>query len=128
MQKVQKKVENQDILKQSNVVYSIKCICGKKYIGRTGRLLANRIKEHETAFIKKDTTKSALAEHVQKEHPETEEGQAVSFEQFTIEILKRCTTHHETVIAESKMIEIMLKEDPERLINRQRERVICKYL
>ena len=33
--------------KQNGVVYKIPCECGKVYIGETGRLMRERIKEHE---------------------------------------------------------------------------------
>ncbi len=47
----------------SNVVYRIPCGgCDKSYIGQTGRKLAVRIKEHESA-VKNDSKNSAIADH-----------------------------------------------------------------
>ena len=50
---------------KSNVVYGVSCGRGKVYIGETIRRLETRItcKEHEDAFKKGTTEKSAIAEH-----------------------------------------------------------------
>jgi hypothetical protein len=44
-------------------VYEI-CKCQKKYIGDTGRELPVRVKEHQTACVKLQAQKLAIAEHV----------------------------------------------------------------
>ena len=54
-------------LKRSRVVYSIPCSCGLKYIGETKRNLETRLKEHQTATIRGETEKSAIAQHAWEE-------------------------------------------------------------
>jgi len=50
--------------KQDGVVYKIPCECGKVYIGETGRVMQERIKEHDRADIWLACTKtSAVSEH-----------------------------------------------------------------
>ena len=49
----------------SGCVYQLKCNCGDRYIGETGRPIATRIKEHQTS-VKNSDLKSALSEHLIK--------------------------------------------------------------
>jgi predicted GIY-YIG superfamily endonuclease len=55
------KPKQSDINKE--VVYSLPCQCGNEYIGETGRPLSIRVKEHQTALKKVETTTSKLVEH-----------------------------------------------------------------
>ena len=55
-----------EIQEQSLVVYKIKCqTCNEIYIGKTGRILAHRIKEHNS---KNKNIESAIQSH-KKENP-----------------------------------------------------------
>ena len=53
--------------KQSRIVYSVPCSCGKSYIGETIRRLDTRLEEHREACKRGETDKSAVAEHVWSE-------------------------------------------------------------
>ncbi|XP_035433679.2 uncharacterized protein LOC118265073 [Spodoptera frugiperda] len=53
-----------DLRLQKPGIYKIKCSCGMYYIGRTGRPIATRFKEHKAALKNKEIKKSAIAEHV----------------------------------------------------------------
>jgi hypothetical protein len=51
---------------QSEGIYKVECLCGKCYIGQTGRSIGSiqcRLKEHSRAIKQYDKEKSALAEH-----------------------------------------------------------------
>ena len=52
-----------DPAKQDGVVYKIPCECGKVYIGQTGRLMQDRIKEHNRDIRLARTETSAVSEH-----------------------------------------------------------------
>lgn len=43
------------VLSQSNVIYSFECTCGCRYLGRTGRRLEERIREHVPKWLEKTT-------------------------------------------------------------------------
>ena len=49
--------------KQEGVVYRIPCECGKVYIGKTGRAMQDRIKEHDRDIRLAHTQTSAVSEH-----------------------------------------------------------------
>ena len=58
------------INKQLNVIYEVRCTCGKVYIGETKRRLGTRLKEHKNACVKYHMDKSAIAEHAwMNNHP-----------------------------------------------------------
>jgi predicted GIY-YIG superfamily endonuclease len=116
------------ILNCRNVVYAIMCVCGKKYIGRTGRMLENRIAEHKVAFGKREIVKSAIIDHCLKEHASEVESGSLTFGDMQVRVLKRCRTHHETIIAESKFINNFMLEDKVNLLNRHNERAMSRYL
>mgnify|MGYP000580325018 CR=1 FL=1 len=48
---------------QDGVVYKIPCECGKVYIGKTGRSMRERIKEHDRDIPFARTLTSAVSEH-----------------------------------------------------------------
>ena len=50
-------------LSKAGVVYRVSSSCGKKYIGETKRAVGTCIKEHQSATRRKETEKSAIAEH-----------------------------------------------------------------
>lgn len=54
--------------KQSKEVYRIPYSCGKAYIGETKRRLEARLKEHQDACQRRMMEKSAVAEHIWKDH------------------------------------------------------------
>jgi predicted GIY-YIG superfamily endonuclease len=49
------------------IVYSIPCMCGKSYIGETGRTLEIRLNEHKNSIRKGEITTSKLVEHALNE-------------------------------------------------------------
>ena len=50
---------------RSGVIYQIPCSrCPQTYIGQTGRTLGQRLKEHQRAVRDRNTSTSALADHV----------------------------------------------------------------
>ena len=49
--------------KQDGVVYKIPCECGKVYIGETGRVMQDRIKEHDRDIWLVRTQTSTVSEH-----------------------------------------------------------------
>ena len=50
---------------RSEVIYQIPCSrCPQTYIGQTGRTLGQRLKEHQRAVRDRNTSTSALANHV----------------------------------------------------------------
>ena len=52
-------------LNRTGIVYRIPCAdCERSYVGQTGRILEQRIKEHRKAVSTFNTDTSALAEHV----------------------------------------------------------------
>ena len=58
--------------KQDSVVYKIPCECGKVYIGETGRVMQERIKEHDRDIWLARTQTSAVWEHANETgHPPT---------------------------------------------------------
>ena len=59
-------------------VYKIPCVCGKVYIGETGRKISTRIKEHQRCAKYNHFSQSALAEHWM------ETGHAVQYDKATI--------------------------------------------
>ena len=52
--------------KQDGVVYKIPCECGKVYIGETGRVMQDRIKENDRDVRLARTQTSAVSEHANK--------------------------------------------------------------
>ena len=59
---------------QSKIIYHFECVCGSKYIGRTGRRLAVRIREHLPKWLESSTkapprssqpASSAITRHLQ---------------------------------------------------------------
>ena len=52
--------------KQDGVVYKIPCECGNVYIGKTGRAMQDRIKEHDRDIRLARTQTSAVSEHANK--------------------------------------------------------------
>ena len=55
---------------ESSVVYKVPCTCGSYYIGETVRRLETRLREHKDACKRRETEKSAVAEHAwTEEHP-----------------------------------------------------------
>ena len=52
--------------KQNGVVYKIPCECGKVYIGETGRLMRERIKENDQDIWFACTQTSTVSEHANK--------------------------------------------------------------
>ncbi|XP_025997189.1 uncharacterized protein LOC113005620 [Solenopsis invicta] len=59
-------------------VYKIPCVCGKVYIGETGRKISTRIKEHQRCAKYSHFSQSALAEHWM------ETGHAVQYDKSII--------------------------------------------
>ncbi|XP_039310756.1 uncharacterized protein LOC120358936 [Solenopsis invicta] len=59
-------------------VYKIPCVCGKVYIGETGRKISTRIKEHQRCAKYSHFSQSALAEHWM------ETGHAVQYDKSTM--------------------------------------------
>jgi predicted GIY-YIG superfamily endonuclease len=55
-------------LESKNVIYSLPCECGKRYLGETGRPLGVRLAEHKKNVKEGKTNISKLAEHVWEEH------------------------------------------------------------
>jgi predicted GIY-YIG superfamily endonuclease len=49
------------------IIYSIPCMCGKSYIGETGRTLDIRLNEHKNSIRKGEITTSKLVEHALNE-------------------------------------------------------------
>ena len=49
--------------KRDGVLYKIPCVCGKVYIGETGRAMQDRIKEHDRDIRLARTQTSAVSEH-----------------------------------------------------------------
>ena len=50
---------------RSGVIYQIPCSrCSQTYIGQTGRILGQRLKEHQRAVRNRNTSTSALVDHV----------------------------------------------------------------
>ena len=52
--------------KQDGVIYKIPCECGKVYIGETGRVMQDRIKEHDRDIRLARTQTSTVSEHANK--------------------------------------------------------------
>src|SRR5436190_15829359 len=59
-------------------VYKIPCVCGKVYIGETGRKISTRIKEHQRYTKYGHFTQSALAEHWK------ETGHSIQYDKATV--------------------------------------------
>jgi hypothetical protein len=59
-------------------VYSIPCVCGRSYIGETGRLLAVQLHEHKHNLKEGLLEKSKLSQHAY------EEGQRVGWDEAKI--------------------------------------------
>ena len=55
-----------DPANQDGVVYRISCECGKVYIGKTGKSMHERIKEHDRDIRLTRTQTSAVSEHAHK--------------------------------------------------------------
>ena len=56
-----------------DMLYRIPCIdCDHAYVGQSGYSLSCRVKEHQRAFWNEDINVSDLAEHVWKEHYNTD--------------------------------------------------------
>ena len=51
---------------KKGIIYKVNCLCGKSYIGETGRPLSTRMKEHRKAVVNGELNKSAIAEHCYK--------------------------------------------------------------
>jgi len=52
-----------ELTKQDGVVHKIPCECGKVYIGETGKVMQERIKEHDRHIRLTRTQTSAVSEH-----------------------------------------------------------------
>ncbi|KAJ8937075.1 hypothetical protein NQ318_009845 [Aromia moschata] len=95
-------------------VYELKYICGKSYIGQTGRSIQCRIKEHQRHTRLGNIDKSAIAEYVH-----TNENHKIDYE--NIRVLDKTTRFYPRIIRES--LEIMKnnnnfnREDGYRLSN-----------
>ncbi len=86
--------------KWTNLVYQFCCRhCNQKYIGKTTRTLAERFSEH-TSSVNNHDKKSALAEHLQVFHSDKQQD----IFQFTLSVLKRCSSSTQTAIYESMLI------------------------
>ena len=55
-----------DLRKQDGVVFKIPCECGKVYIGKTGRCMHKRIKEHKWDIRLSRTQTLPVSEHANK--------------------------------------------------------------
>lgn len=83
-------------------VYQLECLCGKAYIGQTGRSIKCRIKEHQRDARLRDIERSAIAEHLHQD------GQhRINFEE--VKILSRTENYYPRVIRES--LEIMKNDN-----------------
>ncbi|XP_039303910.1 uncharacterized protein LOC120357487 [Solenopsis invicta] len=63
---------------ETSGVYKISCVCGKVYIGETGRKISTRIKEHQRCAKYSHFSQSVLAEHWM------ETGHAVQYDKSTM--------------------------------------------
>ena len=52
---------------QSSGIYQIPCVCGKVYIGQTGRTISTRLNEHQRSIRLNQPEKSSVAEHALEE-------------------------------------------------------------
>jgi hypothetical protein len=77
---------------RSNVVYSVKCSCGARYVGETSQELQSRIKEHRRSFQLNDG-KSALSSH--QGHDPDWEG---------VQVLAQESHHRRRLLKESAFI------------------------
>ncbi|KAJ8934765.1 hypothetical protein NQ318_009687 [Aromia moschata] len=82
-------------------VYELKCICGKSYIGQTGRStgIQCRIKEHQRHTRLGNTDKSAIAEHIH-----TNKNHKIDYE--NVRVLDKTTTYYPRIIRESLEISV----------------------
>jgi hypothetical protein len=79
---------------QSEGIYKVECLCGKCYIGQTGRSIQCRLKEHSRAIKQYDKEKSALAEH------KFEDGDHTFDLEKTV-VLAKTTKYHQRLIREA---------------------------
>jgi hypothetical protein len=86
---------------QSEGIYKVECLCGKCYIGQTGRSIQCRLKEHSRAIKQYDKEKSALAEH------KFEDGDHTFDLEKTV-VLAKTTKYHQRLIREA----IEIKKHP----------------
>ena len=74
------------VLKENRVIYQIPCSrCSQTYISQTGRILGQRLKEHQRAVRDRNTSISALADYV------CSTGHQVDWNKA--QILDSCPTH-----------------------------------
>jgi hypothetical protein len=79
---------------QSEGIYKVECLCGKCYIGQTGRSIQCRLKEHSRAIKQYDKEKSALAEH------KFEDGDHTFDLEKTV-VLAKTSKYHQRLIREA---------------------------
>ena len=83
---------------RAGVVYQIPCSrCSQTYIGQTGRTLGKRLKEHQRAVRDRNTSTSALAEHV------CNTGHPVEWSQT--QVIESCRHTSKRCLLESWMIQ-----------------------
>jgi hypothetical protein len=78
----------------SEGIYKVECLCGKCYIGQTGRSIQCRLKEHSRAIKQYDKEKSALAEH------KFEDGDHTFDLEKTV-VLAKTSKYHQRLIREA---------------------------
>ncbi|XP_035433678.2 uncharacterized protein LOC118265072 [Spodoptera frugiperda] len=83
-----------DLRLQKPGIYKIKCSCGMYYIGRTGRPIATRFKEHKVALKNKEIKKSAIAEHVLDSGP----GHSI---EDRVEVISNDPCDHSRIVRET---------------------------
>ena len=91
---------------RSKVIYLFQCLCEKRYVGRTEQRLADRIKQHVPAAIRKhdqsrkrpvaETQSSAIGKHLCESKPCAD---AYSDDRFTILDTARSSFHLSTLEA-----------------------------
>ena len=97
------------------IVYNFNCkICNKNYIGQTCRPLKHRYAEHQRS-LKNPDQRSALSEHVNKDHSNLTD---VQIKNFDLSILSKQRNSVHTKLSESRHI---AKNKP--LLNRKHEMI-----
>ena len=78
---------------QSSGIYQIPCVCGKVYIGQTGRTISTRLTEHQRSIRLNQPEKSSVAEHALEDFHE------IKFRNTTI--ISRPASLHKRLIREA---------------------------
>jgi hypothetical protein len=110
-------VHNQDItslLDKVGVIYRLDCLCGKTYIGQTGRKLGVRIKEHIENTKKRNSNSPWVAHANAMEDPSIHKPDIDS-----VKIIKSATKYRERIAMEALFINACLPSS--RLINLREE-------